>query len=116
DGAPTTAEKISCRIEQAAHPFLQQRNLVRLAMKVAATGRGAGQPLRLTVLLDTSGSMEREDRVTAVRHAMEVLVSLLGPNDRLTLIGFARQPRLLAENVAGDQARRVLEIISSTPA
>ena len=47
------------RIEQAAHPFLQQRNLVRIALKVPATGRPADQPLRLTVLLDTSGSMDR---------------------------------------------------------
>ncbi len=116
DPVPTTAEKIAARVEQSAHPFLQQRNLVRIGMKVAATGRGAGQPLRLTVLLDTSGSMEREDRAAAVRRALEVLVSLLGPNDRLTVIGFARQPRLLVENLAGDQARGALDMIARTPA
>ena len=116
DPAPTPAEKVAARIEQSAHPFLQQRNFVRVAMKVASTGRGAGQPLRLTVLLDTSGSMEREDRVAAVRRAMAVLVSLLGPNDRLTLIGFARQPRLLAEDVPGDKAAAVLDAIARVPA
>jgi len=116
DPAPTTAEKITARIEQSAHPFLQQRNLVRIGLKVAATGRAAGQPLRLTVLLDTSGSMEREDRAAAVLRALEVLVSLLGSNDRLTVIGFARQPRLLAENLAGDQAREALAVIARTPA
>jgi secreted protein with Ig-like and vWFA domain len=116
DPAPAASEKIACRIEQAAHPFLQQRNLVRIAMKVPATGRGAGQPLRLTVLLDTSGSMEREDRAAAVHRAMEVLVSLLGPADRVTLVGFARQPRLLAEEVQGDQAGALLDLIAHTPA
>jgi len=85
-------------------------------MKVPATGRGAGQPLRLTVLLDTSGSMEREDRAAAMRRAMEVLVSLLGPNDRVTLVGFARQPRLLAEDVHGDQANALLALIAHIPA
>ena len=116
DPSPSPAEKIACRIEQAAHPFLQQRNLVRIAMKVAATGRGATTPLRLTVLLDTSGSMEREDRVAAVRGAMTALVSLLGPYDRITLIGFSRQPRLLAEAVAGNQARSILDLMKNTPA
>src|SRR6185503_2542504 len=96
DPAPSVAEKVGARIEQSMHPVLQQRNLLRIAMKVPATGRGAGQPLRLTVLLDTSGSMEREDRVATVRRALEVLVSLLGAQDHVTLIGFARQPRLLA--------------------
>jgi hypothetical protein len=95
---------------------LQERNLLRIAMQVAATGRLEAQPLRLTVLLDTSGSMEREDRAAAVRRALEVLISLLKPDDRLTLIGFARQPRLLAENLAGDQLARALDALKSTPA
>jgi hypothetical protein len=115
DPAPSMAEKVSCRIEQAADPARQQRNLVRIAMRVPATGHGAGQPLRLTVLLDTSGSMEREDRAAAVRRAMEVLVSLLGPRDRITLVGFARQPRLLAEGVPGNQAAQLLGIVAHTP-
>ncbi|MGA3169539.1 MAG: von Willebrand factor type A domain-containing protein [Chthoniobacteraceae bacterium] len=115
DPAPATGEKIACHIEQAAHPLLQQRNLVRIAMKVAATGRGVGQALRLTVLLDTSGSMEREDRAASVQRAMQVLASLLGPDDSITLIGFARQPRLLAEAVPGDQAGKLVEIVKRTP-
>jgi len=115
DPAPGTGEKIACRIEQAAHPVFQQRNLVRIAMKVAATGRGDGQALRLTVLLDTSGSMEREDRAASVQKAMQVLTSLLGPNDAVTLIGFARQPRLLAEEVPGDQAGKLVDIVKHTP-
>ncbi len=116
DPSPAAGEPVVCRIEQAAHPFLQQRNLVRIAMKVPATGRDAGQPLRLTVLLDTSGSMEREDRTASVHRAMEVLISLLGANDRITLIGFARQPHLLADRVPGDEAAKLLDIIGRTPA
>lgn len=116
DPAPVAGEPVACRIEQAAHPFLQQRNLVRIAMKVPAAGRSAAQPLRLTVLLDTSGSMEREDRTATVRAALGALASLLGPADRVTLIGFARTPRLLAVNVPGDQAARLIEIAASTPA
>jgi len=47
---------------------------------------------------------------------MKVLVSLLGPADRVTLIGFARRPRLLADRLPGDQAARLLDIIAHTPA
>ena len=116
DPAPSMAEKISCRTEQSADPTMQQRNLLRIAMTVPATGRGAAEPLRLTVLLDTSGSMEREDRAAAVRKAMQVLVSLLGRDDRVTLVGFARQPRLLADQVPGDRAGTLLDVIARTPA
>jgi Ca-activated chloride channel homolog len=116
DPSPLAGEPVACRIEQATQPFLQQRNLVRIAMKVPATGRGASQPLRLTVLLDTSGSMEREDRVNTVRRAVGVLASLLGPNDRVTLIGFARQPRLLAEGLRGNEAAKLVDLIDHLPA
>lgn len=115
DLAPTAAEKIACRIDQAAHPVLQQRNFVRIAMKVPAIGRGAGQPLRLTVLLDTSGSMEREDRRESLQAAVTVLASLLGPDDRVTVIGFARRQRLLVEAMPGDRAHQLADIIAHTP-
>jgi hypothetical protein len=116
DPKPAVSEKVGARIEQGGHPFLPQRNLVRVALRVPANGRGTGTPLRLTVLLDTSGSMERDDRAAAVRRALEVLVSLLGPEDRLTLIGFAREPHLLAENLPGDRARSALDLLARTPA
>jgi secreted protein with Ig-like and vWFA domain len=115
DPAPTTAEKISCRIDQAAHPVLQQRNLVRIAMQVPATGRGAGQPLHLTVMVDTSGSMEREDRRESVVKAMDVLSTLLGPEDRINLVGFARRARLLEEAMPGSKAHLLTDHISNTP-
>ncbi|HLP03750.1 MAG TPA: von Willebrand factor type A domain-containing protein [Opitutaceae bacterium] len=116
DPAPGAGEKVSCRLEQAAHPFAQQRNLVRIAVRVPATGRGSGTPLNLTVLLDTSGSMERPDRRAAVRAALRTLVGLLGPADRLTLVGFARQPRLLAEALDGNHANQALDFLDRTPA
>jgi len=116
DPAPAAGEAVAGRMEQAAHPFLQQRNLVRVALRVPAVGRGAGTPLRLTVLLDTSGSMEREDRAATVRAALTALAGLLGPEDRVTLVGFARQPRLLVDNLAGDQAWKLVELAANTPA
>lgn len=116
DPSPAMAEKVACHIEQSAHPILQQRNLVRIAMRVPAVGRGASQPLRLTVMLDTSGSMEREDRAATVHQALASLASLLGPNDRLTVIGFARQPHLLIDQLPGNRANEALTALARTPA
>ena len=115
DPAPVAGEPVAARVEQAAHPFLQQRNLLRVALRVPAAGRASGQPLRLTLLLDTSGSMEREDRVATVRAALEQLATLLGPADRVTLVGFARTPRLLADRVPGDQAATLAKLAADTP-
>jgi hypothetical protein len=115
DQSPSQEEKVACNFEQAVHPFLQQRNLLRVSMKTAAMGRAANTPLRLTVLLDNSGSMDRADRVDSVKNAFQLLAAQLNPEDRVTLIGFARTPRLLADRVTGDKVAELVRIIDSTP-
>jgi hypothetical protein len=116
DPAPVAGEAVQAWIEQSGHPFLSQRSLVRIAVRVPASGRGANQPLSLTVLLDTSGSMEREDRAATVRQALASLALLLGPNDTISLVGFARQPRLLVDRLTGDKAGQLVDLAARTPA
>lgn len=112
DPAPAPESRVSCSIEQAAHPFLPNRNLVRCAIATESSGRTGGQPLHLTVLLDTSGSMEREDRRAALEGAVTAVCEQLTAADRVTLIGFSRQPRLLADRLTGDQAKtKLVEIV-----
>lgn len=115
DPVPSMGERVACRIDQGAHPFLQQRNLVRIALRTAEAGRSSGTPLRLTLLLDSSGSMERPDRRATLTRAVATLAGLLGENDRITLVSFARQPRLVADAVAGNEAMKLAETVASLP-
>jgi secreted protein with Ig-like and vWFA domain len=59
--------------------------------------------------------MERIDRQQAVQRALSLLAQQLSPSDQVTLISFARQPRLLAENVAGQDAAKLVELIAQLP-
>jgi len=112
DRKPSQSEKVACKIEQGAHPFMQQRNLMRVSMSTAALGRNASTPLRLTILLDQSGSMERADRAESVKRAFSLLTDQLKAGDEVTLVGFARTPRLLAERVKGNESKKLLKIVS----
>jgi secreted protein with Ig-like and vWFA domain len=62
----------------------------------------------LVLLLDTSGSMERADRVAIIREAMRVLATQLHPQDTISVVTFARTARLWADGVAGDKAGETL--------
>ncbi|MEQ1831318.1 MAG: von Willebrand factor type A domain-containing protein, partial [Pirellula sp.] len=115
DPLPRGNQKVACRVEQAIHPFLMHRNLMRVSMRTAATGRSRNTPLRLTLLLDNSGSMERPDRRQAVLRAFQTLTSQLNAADQVTLISFASVPRLLAEKVPGNQGEALLQIIENLP-
>ncbi len=95
--------------ERARYPFAHNRDLLRLSLKTAAAGRQAGRPLNLVLLLDNSGSMERADRVQIIREALRVLADQLQPQDKLSVITFARTARLVADGVSGDKAGEVTE-------
>jgi Mg-chelatase subunit ChlD len=97
--------------ERARYPYAQNRDLMRLSIKTAAQGRQTGRPLNLVLLLDNSGSMERADRVAIIREALKVLASQLQPQDKLSVITFARTAQLRVDGVAGNQAAQVAEDI-----
>lgn len=115
DPLPSQNEKVACNLEQSIHPFLQQRNILRVSMRTAAVGRSSDTPLRLTFLLDNSGSMERSDRRQTVRRAFALLIQQLKPTDQVTLISFARQPRLMADKVNGAQLKQLDQLIQDLP-
>jgi autotransporter-associated beta strand protein len=115
DPSPDEAEPVACRIEQAAHPFLQQRNLLRFGVRTASTGRGASSLLRLTLLLDRSGSMERPDRQETVQRALEQLAAEMRDGDELTVIAFSRQPRLVADRANREAAAKLPAELAAIP-
>ncbi len=115
DPLPSQSEAVACRAEQCVHPFMQQRNLLRVSMRTAAAGRSSSTPLRLTFLLDNSGSMERFDRQQTVRRAFAMLAAQLRPDDVVSLISFARTPRLLADRVNGTSAAELVQLVDNLP-
>jgi len=95
---------ITFHAERARYPFAHNRDMLRFSVKTAAQGRQAGRPLNLVLLLDRSGSMERADRVEIVRKALAVLATQLQARDTISIITFARTPRLWADGMPGDKA------------
>ena len=108
DPAPTGDAKLAFAFEQARDPFAHNRNLMRFAVQTAAFGREPGRPLNLVVLLDNSGSMERPDRVAIVREALRVLSGQLTAADCVSVVAFARTPRLCVDGLPGNQSEVLL--------
>jgi len=110
DPAPVAAP-IGFNWERAQYPFAHNRDIIRFAVQTAAAGREGGRPLNLVLLLDNSGSMERADRVSIIREALRVLAAQLQPQDRISVVTFARTPRLWVDALPGNQALEALDQI-----
>ena len=112
DPYPAAGEPVAAAIEQAAHPVIPGRNLVRVALRTAAEGRAASQPLCLTLLIDQSGSMARDDRRQALTRALTELSTLLTPADRVTVIGFSLTSHMLADRLPGNEAAKLASLVN----
>jgi Mg-chelatase subunit ChlD len=111
DPEPPSGQAVALAWERARYPFAHDRELVRLSVCTAAQGRAANRPLNLVLLLDNSGSMERADRVRIIREAMRVLATQIQPQDRVSVVSFARTARLWVDGLPGTQANELPERI-----
>lgn len=51
--------------------------------------RNERQPVHLILVVDTSGSMELENKLPSVKKSIQLMLTLLSPDDRLSLVTFA---------------------------
>jgi Mg-chelatase subunit ChlD/anti-sigma factor RsiW len=109
DPAPAPGVPVAFHWERARHPFAHNRDLVRFSVQTAAQGREPGRALNLVLVLDSSGSMERADRVAIIREAVRVLAGQLQPADKVSVVTFARQARLWVDGLPGSQAGELPE-------
>lgn len=65
--------------------------------------RNTRQPVHMMLLVDTSGSMEMEEKLPSVKKSIQLLLELLSPEDRLSLVTFA------------DDSKTFLNRITPTP-
>jgi uncharacterized protein involved in exopolysaccharide biosynthesis/Mg-chelatase subunit ChlD len=112
DPEPPPGVPVAFAWERAQYPFAQNRDLLRFSIKTAALGRQPGRPLNLVLLLDNSGSMERADRVRIIHEALRVLAGQLQPQDKFSVVTFARTAHMWVDGVPGNQAAQVAEEVS----
>jgi secreted protein with Ig-like and vWFA domain len=108
DPEPLQSQPLAFAFQHARDPFAHERDFLRFSVKAGAAGRQPGRALNLVLLLDTSGSMERADRVAIIHEALRVLAAQLQPQDTVSVVTFARTARLWADGVPGDQAGQTL--------
>ena len=73
----------------------EDRWMLRVGVRGKEVSAEERDPLTITFVCDTSGSMERENRIELVKHAMRLLVGQLDANDQIALVAFSNEARLI---------------------
>lgn len=113
DPEPPPGVPIAFVTERARYPFAHDRDLVRFSVKTAAAGRQPGKPYNLVLAIDNSGSMERADRVRILQECLRVLSRQLQPQDKISVVSFARTARLWMDGLAGNAFGELPQMIGT---
>ena len=97
DLAPPSEDVFAITTELAPSLFggSAERWLLRVGIRAREVSREARKPLVLTFVVDTSGSMQEQGRLELVKHAMRLLVGELDARDKIGVVAFASDARLI---------------------
>jgi Ca-activated chloride channel family protein len=73
----------------------------------------ARKPANLTFVIDVSGSMDRENRLELVKRSLEILVERLRPEDRVSIVVYGSQARVVLYPTRGSDTGTILRAIYS---
>jgi Ca-activated chloride channel family protein len=95
-------------------PFLARDEvLLRLGVKARETADGARPPASLTFVIDTSGSMGREDRLELVKRSLTLLVDRLGRDDTVAIVTYGSDARVVLDATSVREAGLIADAIDS---
>ncbi|HKI04848.1 MAG TPA: von Willebrand factor type A domain-containing protein [Thermoanaerobaculia bacterium] len=106
--APPTRGDFAIKAEGAPSPFTQgpQYRLLRFNIRGRVIDAAKRRPVVMTFVIDVSGSMEQENRLGLVKQSLSLLLDQLRPADRVGLVVYGDQARLLLEPSNDHQAVR----------
>jgi Ca-activated chloride channel family protein len=85
-----------------------QLHLLQLAIQAASYDPHERYPNWLIVAVDASSQMRSGARMAAVRRALSKLADHMRDGDRVTLVRFADEPRILAEKISAAQLDKLV--------
>jgi Ca-activated chloride channel family protein len=99
--------------EAMPSPFGQGLVLLKVGIMGKVVGREARKPANLVFVIDASGSMDKPDRLPLVRFAIEQLVNVLEPDDRVSLITYGTHANLVLENVPASDRDTIIKAVDA---
>jgi Ca-activated chloride channel family protein len=110
---PPVQETFKVYAECAPSRFGDGLHLMKIGVKGRRVGREEERGAVLTFLVDTSGSMDKPDRIGMIRKSLAMLVEKLGPADRVAIVQFDSQARLVLDHTLASEKKRILETINA---
>jgi Ca-activated chloride channel family protein len=111
--SPPAHQAFGISIDGAPAPFTQSERyqMLRVGIQGYQVPSEERKDASLTFVIDVSGSMDMDNRLGLVKRSLELLVEQLRPRDRVSIVVYGSDARVVLEPTSGSDKGRILEAI-----
>lgn len=110
---PKNDEPVAFTLEIAPCPWQPKHQLLRIGLKAKTIDKDKMPPRNLTFLIDTSGSMNQENRLPLVKKSLQLLVEQLTDKDMVSIVTYAGNAGVALLPTPGSKKDEILKKIES---
>lgn len=111
DAPESASEPFRANVAVFPNPWGEGRKLIRVGIKGYALHQTNRPRANLVFLIDTSGSMQPQNRLPLVKQSLAMLVSQLQPEDRIAIVTYAGNAGTALEPTAVSEKAKILATI-----
>lgn len=113
---PSDGSPFGVTTELAVTPWNQHTRLLRIGIKASDRAVTELAPANLVFLVDVSGSMDRREGLPLVKSTLKLLVDQLREQDRVSLVVYAGESRVVLEPTSGREKAKIRTAIEQLTA
>ena len=113
---PTDGSPFGVTTELAPSPWNPHTQLLRIGIKASDRAVAELAPANLVFLVDVSGSMDRREGLPLVKSTLKLLVDQLREQDRVSLVVYAGESRVVLEPTSGREKAKIRTAIDQLTA
>lgn len=113
---PSDGSPFGVTTELAPSPWNPHTRLLRIGIKASDRAVAELAPANLVFLVDVSGSMDRREGLPLVKSTLKLLVDQLRDQDRVSLVVYAGESRVVLEPTSGRDKAKIRNAIEQLTA
>ncbi len=109
-------EPFATHVAVSQCPWNLEHRLVRVALKGREMQRDARPDSNLVLLIDSSGSMKRPNKLPLLKRGMRLLLNELGERDRIAIVAYAGAAGMVLDSTRATEGDTIMRALDSLEA